>query len=1491
MFVRQHVHPTPIFLDAVKVGHDLQLEAFKIRVKAAGRTGVKQTTLDYNTRACWLDMSSWYIMEGSTGSMGSSPASTTAGPTSSGPRIGRPPQWTVSRSRKLARLYLYSTLPIDKIIKVLADHGFSPRKNSAQKTIHKMLDNDPRYLRPESRVEMTKRISSLAMSLRRRKRKGAWSSDRGSRQNSGEVVVSFTVGWTGTLTERQETGLPSVAGQSIKAEDVTNCDAAFSPEAADVRDIQRRVSDCSTTYAVQLATLVRKLTISVSSSNASSRRASVASSHGDEPMLIFPTFDAAMEAYEPFPDPGYALPGDFLTAHTRSCADFPGQRHGTACWCSIARETVADPNSWLLPTGELSERAKFALTRPGPPQLSMRDGWGNSPLHLLATLEGFREALLGMVFDSDGAGLWARNTGGQTFLHVLHVEWFSDLSGPAPPLRQLLTYIRDVCPDLVYEADVYGRTFFHRAQSVLRDVDLLQSLVLMFDPAKASRRDAFGSNPVADTDAASQKPYVPPRCTDMSSPPRDMISTVSDADSGDGSFLAYHVRLVQVICSSYADPTAEDAQGRNGLHCLAEAILNQQTMARHVRSSSSSSSHGRPNLKRRLASSDTVVPAVMPSSPLLSPSPSSFSSVTMDSTEGAALPTRLRHLQTLLLSVAIHHYDLRGRTPLMAFVEELSDDQDDRERTLRTILETLLRAPASRGYGGTNGSGGARGPCIMEARNRRGETALLVAARLGRKVALTALLEHGANVYARDAAGRGVLEVLDDEGAGEGLVWVMALCLAVASTYQAEVGPVWLLPALPPLVYAYETRLRPDPRLRATRVFLATMSVGALLTVLALLALRYWSVLEFALSAIPAAALLVVYVAAVPRPASSARQLPRLPDLQDVGSLGTKASSTSWSVAPAIMTFGLLASRHPAIHPSEWHALATVLAAFITLVQITLFLPKTKGRLLLLGLALLPLGPYAADMARVRRVRSYHLGTTEHPVQQLVRNARDDFHRMLERQSKTYSEAVAEYKRRYGVDPPPGFEAWYGAAAEIQSPIIDEFDGIYRSLLPFWRLSGRDVASLMASAQRLPDTDLWTCTFSSATAVTNCTHPWRTFDRHFSDMFNHLLGGLREGVLPRDVTFLINHLDEPAVVFPRSANPGKPITVTNLAGRSTWDAITWSCGIMKHKNASRVETYGLPFVTNATQARNLCANPDYAHQHGLFISPASFRLIEGRVPILSTGAPSTMADILFPSPAHVVEPEFRYGPNEPVVPWDRKQNNLYWAGADTGGVITGSPKQWRQFHCQRFISLAQNVATPTDHIYLSEVTDSSSSTPRVVPISTPFLNTHLYRVHPTKLHTCSSSSSAARIACLAQRSTFRLLGRQPSSASYTHKLAFDLDGNGISGRFPRLLASGSLVLKQVGGLREWWNDGDNGEDGRVRAWVHYVPVSMDMGELPELVHFLLETERGRELAKEVAEEGRKWVGKAMREVDVKLWVWRLVLELARVSDPEREPLV
>lgn len=587
----------------------------------------------------------------------------------------------------------------------------------------------------------------------------------------------------------------SPSGQSIKMEDAPSFDFSASPPVsslsdftfpsrsrdtaepsddsylASIQEVKRRVSDCSTHYAFQLSTLIKEYTISDSSDDVSSgRRPSAALSEGSDPG-VHPDFETAPEAYESFPDPGFTLPGDFLTAHTRSCADFPGQQHGKGdCWCSIAKETSADQNSWLDSTGELSGRARHVLEHPSPANSAIRDSFGNTPLHLLAALPGYQEALFMMVVNADNESLEALNTGGQTFLHVLNLEWFTDIANPSAPLRRLLARISDCCPDLVYETDVYGRTFFHRAHSLVRDPSLLVGLISLFNPELASRRDAFGFNPVTDTNPASHSPYIPPRRTGSLSPQVEEIARSSpssrpQSSSSEGSFLAYHARLVQVIQSSYTNPRIEDDEGRNGLHCLAEAILNQQTMDRHVRSSSASSTTStlnRPHntLKRKLTSNPkdttTTTPLAMSSSLPTSTTPPPGS--TTPKPPEPTLPTRLRHLHSLLhpsVSVPLSHYSHHGTTPLMAFIEHIPDEHDDKAKTLQTILETLIRAAAA---------GGARG---IEARNRRGETALLVAARLGRKVALVALLEGGARVGVRDVEGRGVLEVLD-AGVGGG---------------------------------------------------------------------------------------------------------------------------------------------------------------------------------------------------------------------------------------------------------------------------------------------------------------------------------------------------------------------------------------------------------------------------------------------------------------------------------------------------------------------------------------------------------------------------------------------------------------------------------------------------------------------------------------------------------------------------------------------------
>ncbi|EFX01711.1 capsule associated protein [Grosmannia clavigera kw1407] len=479
--------------------------------------------------------------------------------------------------------------------------------------------------------------------------------------------------------------------------------------------------------------------------------------------------------------------------------------------------------------------------------------------------------------------------------------------------------------------------------------------------------------------------------------------------------------------------------------------------------------------------------------------------------------------------------------------------------------------------------------------------------------------------------------------------------------------------------------------------------------------------------------------------------------------------------------------------------------------------------------------------------------------------------------SQSYTDARDEYRRRYNAEPPPGFEAWYEFAESHQSPIIDEFDTLNERIAPFWRLSGREIQGIISRAQDQPGGELWSCNFNGHRAFLQCTHPHRTFDRHLQLLFNTLLGNLLH-VLP-DVTFLVNHIDEPRVLLPR-INHNSPdmssFNTTNMSRRPVWDALTAFCSTWEPRRMdgtkSSIDTFGLPFVTNAKSALDLCRHPEYKHIHGLTVSPMSFNLIEGLVPVLSTGSLSTMGDILYPSPAYI-EPEFRYD-EEHDIAWEDKRNNLYWAGSTTGGFAAdGQRGQWQKYHRQRFVSLAQNLGDH-DHEYLHETAgDGDSGT--VSRLRSSFFNGRLFDVGFTRIFQC------ARTACRDQRMHFGLRPWADKDAALQSRLAFDLDGNGISGRYYKLLASRSAPLKQTL-LREWHDD-------RLVPWVHYFPVSQTLRELPELVSYLTSSPggAGQKAAQAVADNGCKWFRRAFREVDMTIYTYRLLLELARLQDPQR----
>lgn len=575
-----------------------------------------------------------------------------------------------------------------------------------------------------------------------------------------------------------------------------------------------------------------------------------------------------------------------------------------------------------------------------------------------------------------------------------------------------------------------------------------------------------------------------------------------------------------------------------------------------------------------------------------------------------------------------------------------------------------------------------------------------------------------------------------------------------------------------------------------------------------------------------------------------------------------QAESTSWVIATTITTFSIASTSNLSTKASDTDAAAWVVAATMALGQVISSLPKqAKHKSLLWIFGLISVVPFLQNLWMIRDTQQSAKvfgPEQEHPVEALVRSGNIHFKNLLDRQSKSYQQAVTEYQRRYGVKPPPGFEAWYDFAVSRQSPIIDDFDAIYQAISPLWRLSGQQVLEIMNQVYYVPKSEMWFCMYYGAYAQTRCMHPDRIYDRHIEYQFDRLLTGFN-GVLP-DIRFLFNHFDEPRILIPTwkvEKTDSYPLfNVRNMSQQPVWDEVTKYCSSGKKPNTAEevqlpIEVFDMPFVTNRSSAIDLCHHPEYRNMHGLFMSPVTFSLVEGLVPALSTGSPSTMGDILFPSPAYI-EQEFTYDDTREIS-WEEKKNNLYWAGSTTGAFA--SDVNWSSYHRQRFVKLVQN-AERQQYYYLRQISG------KIQRVASSFLNGRLYDVAFTRIFQCK------RKYCRDQARTFKIGGWADKDKALQSRLVFDLDGNGISGRYYKLLASKSAPLKQTL-LREWHDD-------RLVPWVHCIPVSQSLEELPELVFYLTSTEPGQQRAREIAEQGRDWFFKALREADMSVYISTVV---------------
>jgi hypothetical protein len=549
-----------------------------------------------------------------------------------------------------------------------------------------------------------------------------------------------------------------------------------------------------------------------------------------------------------------------------------------------------------------------------------------------------------------------------------------------------------------------------------------------------------------------------------------------------------------------------------------------------------------------------------------------------------------------------------------------------------------------------------------------------------------------------------------------------------------------------------------------------------------------------------------------------------------------------------------------------------------------------------------------------------------HPIDHLIREARQSHVDAVQRQPANLKEAAAVYRQKRGRHPPPGFDEWYKYAQEHDALVVEEFfDRIYHDLGPFWALPAREIRIQSNS-------------YIQVIRVRNGKASYQT-DNPNREPWIQLWHKLIQEAAPflPDVDVPINYMDETRVLVPweiiwdyvRVAEANKqmpdvkdivskyhtlseldkirgPPTSPNWVGEEQtayWDHARFSCApSTPSRSVGSMEDFSdnveFPadwpsysyhgYVQNFTQSQDICVQPHLHSTHGTFAESISMSTSHELVPVFGGSKMLVNNDILIPGAMYLSE-DHRYNANSlpNSVAWSAKKDSLMWRGVASGGRNRAT--SWHHFHRHRFVQ-AMN-ATAVELAEKSKLEPQAFRVPRAGLYDVAaqregrlaewlsefsdvaFVNLECY---PSEYEgTKKNKRKSAR--CSYTDPHFAIAPAMDLATQFNYKYLPDIDGNSFSGRWRSFLHSTSLPMKSTI-YAEWHDD-------RLAPWIHFVPFDNSYQDLYGIMDYFLS---GRDSAAErIATEGRLWAQRVLRREDMLLYVWRLLLEFARICDDER----
>lgn len=309
---------------------------------------------------------------------------------------------------------------------------------------------------------------------------------------------------------------------------------------------------------------------------------------------------------------------------------------------------------------------------------------------------------------------------------------------------------------------------------------------------------------------------------------------------------------------------------------------------------------------------------------------------------------------------------------------------------------------------------------------------------------------------------------------------------------------------------------------------------------------------------------------------------------------------------------------------------------------------------------------------------------------------------------------------------------------------------------------------------------------------------------------------------------------------------------------------------------------------------DICQHPEAMHLHGF--TTAIGTNLANLVPLFTFAKTNVHSDVLATPLEQYSDTYIGYDPE-----WEDKTiNKLLWRGSTTGAEFR-KDVEWKLSQRARLHFLGHETQGKKHVLWA----DKRESRMRVSDFEIADLNREYMDVsfsgHPVQ---CDDETCALMDRIIEFAPTMGL------DDSYQYKFLMDVDGNGWSGRFHRLMSTKSIVLKSTvrsilplnydmaEGIHlqifpEWYSE-------RIMPWVQcvlresrsstfftdflflsYVPIKVDYSDLYDVMTFFIGTPDGRgshdDLAAKLAAQGKEYARTMWRKEDMASYMFRLIL--------------